>query len=382
MYSAHPLPFVRQPFENELTTSWLDRVASLYGVSWSGLMGKSNVLSLRLPIRDYGMHPKQLALLAKAMRVEEALIRQLDLARKFHGQSVERFQCHPDTKLAAPDYCLECFHDDLCCGRDNYFRHEWAVAGVSHCHKHGTRLRSACASCGQMFSLVMKVSRGRVQVYCSACRRAMRMSETVWQPGKSQIHDQIINFETEVFRSLRSLKPRRKIPFEIVDDIAFLWFCADLPKSAGACKSPLIGWKDSSQRAPNLTTALRESWLFDGAHFKPLATVGAAYRLELIEASIAIFGNSTEGIRFCGYSRFACEATLQGLFKILDDAGREELVSRANGWPKYLRVQVKKIVNTPRSKSPYSRHYLRQPWLKSDTRLAVNSGRMPKYSHF
>jgi hypothetical protein len=280
-----------------------------------------------------------------------------------------------------PDYCLECFQDDLCVGQDNYFRHEWAIASVSHCHVHKTLLRSACVFCNEMLCPVMKFSGGRVQIYCNACFEAMRKPEYIWQSRKSDIYEEIIDFETEVFRSLRSRKPRRKIPFEIVDDIAFLYFCADLPKSTAACKRSLFGW-ENAVRSSVLTTALRESWVFDGAHLNPLATVEAVYRHELIEVSIAVYEGFVRNVWFRGRKGVHRPALLEDLFEILDDAGKEELVARANGWPKYLRDQVRAIVNTPRSTSSYARYYLRQGWLTSDARLAVNRGKIPEYSHF
>ena len=380
MFKSGDLPIIRQPFQNELITSWLDRVASVYGLSWSRL---SNEIGDRAQsIGDYKATPRQISFLAKMTRMEKGVIRALDLARKFPGQQVERFQCHPDTKLSAPDFCLECFHDDFSCGRDNYFRHEWAIAGVSHCHIHGTLLRSTCVICNEASSLAMMISNGRVQVYCKACGEAIRRSKNVWHSPSYVLRDNIIAFETRIFRSLNSLKPRRKIPFQTIDDIAFLYFCADLPKSASACKKLLFGWSDGACRASKLTRPLRENWLFDGAYLNPLGTVDASYRCALIEASIAIFENITEGVRFWGRRNTYREASLQGLFEALNDAGREELVSRANGWPKYLREQVRGIVNAPRSTSEFSRYYLRQGWFVSDARLAVNRGEMPKYSHF
>lgn len=102
----------------------------------------------------------------------------------------------------------------------------------------------------------------------------------------------------------------------------------------------------------------------------------------MIEASIAIHDGVIEGIQFRGRMNHMCQATLLGLFDTLDDAGREEFVSRADGWPKHLREQVKTIVKTTRSRSRHARHYARRSWFTSEARMAINGGRVPRYLHF
>jgi hypothetical protein len=37
-------------------------------------------------------------------------------------------------------------------------------------------------------------------------------------------------------------------------------------------------------------------------------------------------------------------ATLDGLYRLLDDAGREELATRAVDWPEHLRAQVSIVI--------------------------------------
>jgi TniQ len=140
------LPFARRPFRNELVSSWLSRVACAYGTSWPQLSREIDAHGL-LPIGDYGGTDEQFEFLAALTGTDVAIVRGLDLASRFPEQPVRRFLCHPRTKLAAPDYCADCFKDDYIAGRDNYLRQEWAIAGVSYCHLHKTRLRSACYGC-------------------------------------------------------------------------------------------------------------------------------------------------------------------------------------------------------------------------------------------
>lgn len=227
----------------------------------------------------------------------------------------------------------------------------------------------------------MKFSNGRVQVYCDKCRAALIKLKSPWQPRASSLHNEVIAYEMEIVRTLNSRKPRQKMPFKIIDDVAFLYFCADLPKSAEACKRELSGREIRSREASELTHPLRDSWPFNGAHLNPLGTVDAFYRRTLLEAAIAVF-KGIKNIQYIGLKRHFCEASLAGLFEALEDAGREELVARANGWPKYLRERVRKIIDKPRTMNQYARHTFRRGWSVSEARLAVNHGQMPKYARF
>jgi hypothetical protein len=372
------LPFVRPPFADELLTSWLERVACVYGRPWDDLFWEINVENLS-PIRDYRGTPKQFNLLSQITSTDVDVIKGLDLARKFPGHPITRFQCHPDTKVAAPDFCYECFHDDVVAGKDNYVRHEWAIAGVSHCHIHKKTLRSSCIFCGRDFSWLMRVTNARVQVYCKFCGEAINKSHGIWGDREYVLQDAILDLEVDIICSLK--KPGKKARFKILEDIAFLYFCADLPRSAAQCKEAIRGWKDDPRRAISLTRPLSESWRFDGSQLWPLLSVVANYRLSLTAACIAILRGMAD-VQVPALRINSHEASIQGLFKTLDHAGREELVSRANSWPKYLRKQVKEIVNAPRNDSLYSVYSTRTPWISSDARLAINRGEMPKYLHF
>ncbi len=188
---AATLPFVRQPFSDELITSWRERTAALYGRSWATLAADINAESLSL-VGDYKVGQEEISGIAKIFDLDAAVIANLDLARRFPRYEVTRFICHPDTKMAAPDYCCNCFYDDYVAGHDNYFRHAWAVAGVSHCHMHEKLLRSTCIYCGEELSPLMLVVNGRVQVYCELCGQAIGTKPEIREHKSAGLDEHII----------------------------------------------------------------------------------------------------------------------------------------------------------------------------------------------
>jgi hypothetical protein len=374
------LSLVREPFPDELLTSWLDRTASLYGLSWTELCAATSAGPLSTG-SDYKLSGERIGYLSTVTSIDAAVIRSLDLWRKFPRQPVTRFMCHPDTKVAAPDYCEECFCDDFRAGRDHYFRRAWAVAGVSHCRIHECRLRSWC--CGADFSPVMKLVNKRIQVYCSGCgkglgRRTGDQTSEWWQGEPEQ---SVLDLDDDILRSLKKCR-RQPICFQAIEDLAFLFSYIDLPRAARACKPALRGWrKDDARRLGKLTAPVRAGWAYNGAQMFPLASVDADYRCHLMRACSAVL-SEVPGSYVCPVTGNPGYRQLDGLFAELDHAGKEELVARADTWPYYLMARVKKIVNRPRSKNPFTRYELRGGWIAGDSRLAVNRGALPIYANF
>lgn len=97
------LPCVRLPFKNELVTSWLERVASVYGGTWQELCISTNRAELAV-VRDFKVPLAVIEQLSAITAVDAKVIRMLDLRRRYPKQRVTRFMCHPVTKLAAPDF--------------------------------------------------------------------------------------------------------------------------------------------------------------------------------------------------------------------------------------------------------------------------------------
>jgi hypothetical protein len=330
---------------------------------------------------DHKLTKEQIERLSAVTSIDAAVIRSLDLWRRFQGQPVTRFMCHPDTKVAAPDYCEECFCDDFCAGRDNYFRRDWAIAGVSHCRAHACLLRSRC--CGADSSPVMKLVSKRIQVYCADCgqglgRRRGQQTSKWWRAGPEQ---SVLDLEDDLLRSLKKCR-RQPMCFTAIEDLAFLFSYIDLPRAARACKPGLRGWrKGHARRLGKLTTPVRASWAYNGAQLFPLASVDADYRYQLMRASSAVLSEAP-GSYVCPVTGSLGYERLDRLFAALDHAGREELVARADAWPHYLMARVKRIVNRPRSKSPFSPYELRGGWIAGASRLAVNRGVLPRYANF
>jgi hypothetical protein len=74
--------------------------------------------------------------------------------------------------------------------------------------------------------------------------------------------------------------------------------------------------------------------------------------------------------------------SLEKLFWTLSDAGKEEMVCRANGWPEALREQVRMAMMEPASTHPKTRWFNRFPWVYSYGRWRTNSGQIPQYGNF
>ena len=136
------LPFTKKPYPNELMSSWLGRIAAIYHTTWQGISAANGYPY----IGDYDLKDDTIEFLSALTSIDSDEIRQIDPARRFPFTPVTRFLCHPVTGRADPDFCTECFRDDLYFGRDNYLRLEWALAGVSiaiSCGNTGRRPGSA-----------------------------------------------------------------------------------------------------------------------------------------------------------------------------------------------------------------------------------------------
>lgn len=322
------LPIVRQPFPNELVSSWLGRVATLYGCSWPALF-KSNFP--RPPsIRDYKADANQAAFLSRATRVEAEAIRRLDLFCQFPKQPVRRFICRADTKLAAPDFCGLCFYEDRLEGRDNYFRHEWALAGVSHCHIHQKRLHSGCdnSDCYGNEDLRMCLIEGLVRIVCARCCTVPGMK---WSCSQSAMTTKVMHFEARMLKALRRAGNCQP-PFKVIDDLAFLFFYSARSRVYSGRKSTLMETAPPSVR---LTGPIRkEGRVWDASAVYPLTSLRVFGRLYLMVAVLgAVQGAEIPTPYECRDYARDFSISLRNLFLQLDDKGREEMAFRQTRGP-------------------------------------------------
>jgi hypothetical protein len=372
------LPFTRRPYPNELLTSWLGRIAALYGTSWQSLFRDLNVRNLP-EVRDYGTSPKTLAFLAAITRNELQNIQSLDLARRFPQQPVTRFLCHPQERLAVSDVCGLCLEEDSQDGRDQYLRHEWAIAGVSHCHVHRRLLSSHCAGfyCEE-FEPLPALRSGQVRLLCYRCQRPVGnpyVSENLW-PNIPDLHSAVMRFEQGIISGLR--RPRSAYSFKVIQDIAFLVSYMRFPWSVRHIKWGLGGWGEAFKVSLPLR---RYEKIGDACQLHPLSTVDARFRCQLTAPTMAITRGMRNIMLFSSYVDPE-EASLRGLFSRLPDTGCEEFMARANDWPPRLQRQVKQIVNDPDAHYSRDAQGRRIGWAVSEERRRINDGRVPKYSYF
>lgn len=68
-----------------------------------------------------------------------------------------------------PSFCAYCLGEDWDEGRDAYFRRQWCIAGVAHCHQHGELLQRTSPCCWQANEPQWGLVDGRVRLYCRHC---------------------------------------------------------------------------------------------------------------------------------------------------------------------------------------------------------------------
>lgn len=121
------------PLAEETTSSFVDRLASAYGLtrkSLFGLLDPSWVLPTRCPDLDLDFPPNLRTAIASSLGLSELEL-PVTLSEVRH-----ELRAHGDRNT----YCPLCFEDDLKAGRTPYFRWRWAQSLVTSCHVHRTPL--------------------------------------------------------------------------------------------------------------------------------------------------------------------------------------------------------------------------------------------------
>ncbi len=213
---------VRQPYPDELISSWLARVASAYGAMWGELCrdnGFPNAV-------DHG-NPREVLLgLENLTRIPWRTIEALDLAKRFPRQPLHRFSCHLGTRQAVADFCDDCLREDIEEGRDNYMRYQWAIGGVAHCHKHRRSLATACGHCFDDLAPYWGTSKSGVHLCCNSCRQRVAYAAYRKKAGGPARLEFRLRSEHCLITALGgSLEERRWLG--VIEDLAFLAFIAN-----------------------------------------------------------------------------------------------------------------------------------------------------------
>lgn len=272
-------------------------------------------------------------------------------------------------------------------GTDQHLRHEWSIAGVSHCHIHRCLLSSECTQCAAEFRPIMKCKDNRVLIYCSRClwafgRKLKPFDPDAWHPSQISGDADVMLLEQGVLGSLRT-DWRSEISFSLIEDLAFLLSRSHLPGlGAKRYKCGLQNWHNhQSGRHTKLTKALASRWVHDGSQIFPLATAVVEHRFRLMATIVELLNNNKMDVPSV-FDSNPILTVLEHLFNFLEHEGREEMVARANDWPHYLIVRLQKIAKKPRSTHPNSPYDRRVGWIESSSRLAINRGTLPKYAYF
>lgn len=162
------LPLRPKPFDDELCSSWLLRLAKECGTTFYTFR-RVTAPRLRLPIYDFdrSVGVQQLASIAKATMTEPSLVRETLL--RFDGPDLEDNSwleqwllpvgdSESAGKLTGYQYCPECLSDGT-----PYFRRSWRFSFVVACVKHRRLLIDQCGRCGvaiHAFRIGWQVSNG------------------------------------------------------------------------------------------------------------------------------------------------------------------------------------------------------------------------------
>ena len=220
-----------------------------------------------------------------------------------------------------------------------------------------------------------------VQIFCGACRNPIADHSISFdlpiRRNPPSLHDNAMKWEKTVLSSLvRGGNPGRG-SFSLIEDLAFLVFYFALPWSTRYMKSDLAWWDKYPLR---LSRAVRlDKQIYNAALTYPMSSTVMQLRWPITAGALAIV-QETPGVTLFGPRVHAIDATLRELFWNLGDSGREEMVFRANRWPRRWREQVQRFISEPRCLSYDLTCSDRVGWAFSYARYWANYRTMPKYS--
>ena len=338
VWNGRPLPMVRQPYPDELISSWLARVASAYGATW-GTLCRDNGFPHAV---DHDNRPEVFLGLENLTRVPRQTIEALDLAKRFPGQPLHRFSCHAETRRAVVDFCEDCFLEDIEDGRDNYMRYQWAIGGVAHCHKHRRLLATACGRCFQDLDGYWGTSKSGAHICCKSCRQRVAYASYRKKAGGAARLEFSLRSEQRLIEALGgSNKERRRL--RVTEDLAFLAFIANFRDWGRWIKERMCAPVGIPKGA--ITPALDYDYgRHSSAILYPLSGLASSRRSELLGWVMCYLEQRDKRQQRYLLASLDVEPTARGLFRVLDNAGREEFVCRASRWPEILRGPVREVM--------------------------------------
>ncbi|WP_338066340.1 TniQ family protein [Roseovarius nitratireducens] len=166
MVSAR-LPVAPRPYQDELLSSWMARVAARYGAEPLELMvylaGQGGRDAGARQVDDVAPDMRLLRLWAKACRIDPERLHRRSLASRYPDRPRDWL------RTEAVPVCLACFDADVAAGRDAYLRANWRLAEQVVCPAHRTMLLDHCPACRGRLRLSFRMLNGLLRPFCRKC---------------------------------------------------------------------------------------------------------------------------------------------------------------------------------------------------------------------
>ncbi len=166
MVSAR-LPVAPRPYQDELLSSWMARVAARYGAEPLELMvylaGQGGRDAGARQVDDVAPDMRLLRLWAKACRIDPERLHRRSLTSRYPDRPRDWL------RTEAVPVCLACFDADVAAGRDAYLRANWRLAEQVVCPAHLTMLLDHCPACRGRLRLCFRMLNGTLRPFCRKC---------------------------------------------------------------------------------------------------------------------------------------------------------------------------------------------------------------------
>lgn len=203
------LPVAPRPFQDELLSSWMARVAARYGLLAPALtaclVGQGRGAEPLRPVNDIAPNSELLRLWARACRVDPARLTRLALASR-HPERPRRWLLE---RPSVP-VCLGCFDADVAAGCDGYLRSDWRLAEHVACPAHGEMLRDRCPVCSGHLRVTFRMRSGLLRPFCRKCDALLtgRGGER-WHPSEAGFAAGVLDLQRRVQGIVRGAPDRR-----------------------------------------------------------------------------------------------------------------------------------------------------------------------------
>jgi hypothetical protein len=178
--SSQLWPIHLKPYEDELLSSWMVRLARAYGVEpvkfWNRVSPDS--INVRWPILDYLPPEKLLTVISRATATSPQRVLETTLLAVGSVQFIPRVN-------ALLRYCPLCLAEDA----EPYFRRKWRVDAFRICDCHNCLICCECHRCGRPQSLHKISLQAKSISCCSECGVDLRQEPPMVKVDVAMIQD-------------------------------------------------------------------------------------------------------------------------------------------------------------------------------------------------